>query len=73
MLMSLLLGYPLLNFMVCSYIFIGISEFSTDEYSKIAHPSNGSREVMIQNAIFGGLVLATTMGWRLLFSVHGKT
>ena len=78
MLMSLLPGYPLLNFMVCSYIFIGISHriFDVTNILKSACiPSNGSREVMIQNAIFGGLVLATTMGIGVFCSLlfTGKT
>ena len=78
MLMSLVPGYPLLNLMVCSYIYIGISHriFDVTNVLKSACiPSKADNAALANNAIFGGIVVATALGLGTFTSLMftGKT
>ena len=78
MLMSLVPGYPLLNLMVCSYIYIGISHriFDVTNVLKSACiPSKADNATLANNAIFGGIVVATALGLGTFTSLMftGKT
>ncbi|ABO99192.1 predicted protein [Ostreococcus lucimarinus CCE9901] len=78
MLMSLVPGYPLLNLMVCSYIYIGISHriFDVTNVLKSACiPSKADNATLANNAIFGGIVVATALGLGTFTSLifTGKT
>ena len=64
MLMSLVPGYPLLNFMLCTYIYIGISHriFDVTNILKSACIPSKDNAALVSNAVVGSIIIAASLG-----------